>query len=396
MDSEKLNIFLNKNLKKSCSICYRPKMTLNEIISESSEILGLKAKRNYKVFDSAGGELSDGDVELLNPQEPLFLSQGEEFVKECALSIYTEVRILGKGGFGTVKLYINKITKEEVALKFVDYRSLLNTEDVLRMYNEIALLRNLRHTSIVKLIDAFDLEDKMCFVMEYCSGGELMDYIKLKGPLPEHEIYSLGAQIVDAVRYCHNSQVIHRDLKPQNVLFSNESRTIVKIVDFGISGMFSVGRIGESSEAGSLLYTAPEVISGRDYRAAPALDVWSLGCILFEMLTSKHPFLDEDADSTINRILRGAYEAVPSNLPVHWKRFFKKIFQISPENRWTMLEISSYFDKLRFGGDSSSSKGSFEEEEEVKAKSFKSPQELAKNRNIEHKPTVPKSNPKSQ
>ena len=252
---------------------YRSHLTLSEIISETAENFGLKPKSGFKVFDSAGGELSDGDIELLNPSEPLFLSQGEEFSKECALFIYSEIGPLGQGGFGTVKLYKNKITNLEVAIKFIDYKNIVNTDDVMRIYNEIALLRGLRHLNIVKLIDAFDLENKICFVMEYCSGGELMDYIRNKAPLPETEVHMLGAQIVDAVRYCHNSKVIHRDMKPENILFVNKEKKTVKIVDFGIAGMFSVGRVGESSEAGSLLYTAPEVLSGKDIRANPALDV---------------------------------------------------------------------------------------------------------------------------
>ena len=364
MEYEKISIFLNKNLKKQCNIPLRTHLSLKELISECSDSFGIKPRRNFKLFDSAGDELSDGDVELLNPEEPLFLSQGEEFLKDCALSIYQEIRILGKGGFGVVKLHKNKITGEEFALKFVDYRTLINTEDVSRVYNEIAVLRGLKHLNIVKLIDAFDLDDKMCFVMEYCSGGELMEYIKEKEILTEEEVHSLGAQMVDAVRYCHNSKVIHRDLKPENVLFSNSSKTVIKIVDFGIAGMFSVGRIGEASEAGSLLYTAPEVISGRDIRAAPALDVWSLGCIIYMMLTGTHPFLGKTYDSTIQKIIAAKHAPLPPTVAKHWDKFFEKIFKINPEERWTMLEISSYFDKLRYGADSSDEESESESEED--------------------------------
>ena len=237
----------------------------------------------------------------------------------------------------------------------------------MRLYNEIASLRGLRHTNIVKLIDAFDLVSKFCFVMEYCSGGELAEYIKNKGALPENEIHDLGAQIVDAVRYCHNSKVIHRDLKPENVLFSSESKNVVKIVDFGIAGMFSAGR-GESSEAGSLLYTAPEVITGRNFKASPALDVWSLGCIIYMMLTGTHPFLGRNQDKSIEKIVNANYTPLPEGTPKHWGRFFRKIFQIAPEDRWTMLEIQTYFDKLRFGGESSEESSVEEVKVELKAK----------------------------
>lgn len=366
METGKISVFLNRNLKKSLTIPSRPYLSVKQIISESSEQFGLRATKDFCLYDNTGGELSDDDIELLQPQEPLFLSQGEKFSKECCLSIFSEIKLLGQGGFGIVKLYQNNLTGEEVAMKFVDYRTLSNTEDVLRMYNEITVLRGLRHTNIVKLLDAFDLESKFCFVMEYCSGGELGQYIKQKGPLPEEEIYKLGSQIVDAMRYCHNSKVIHRDLKPENVLFSTENKTIVKIVDFGIAGMFSIGRTGEVSEAGSLYYTAPEVISGKNFKASPALDVWGLGCIIYMMLTGLHPFIGKTQELTIENILSGKYSKLPKGSNPHWEKFFRKIFKLQPEQRWTMLEIQNYFDKLMFGEESSEETSEEAEVEELK------------------------------
>ena len=358
MEQEQIKIFLNKNLKKCCSIFFRSSLTIKEIIAQSTSLLGLNVKKGFILYDSSGNEMEDDDIELHNPTEPLFLSLGEPFQKECCLSIYEEKRVLGQGGFGTVKLYKNKLTDELLALKFVEYASLLNTEDVGRMYNEIALLRGLRHTHIVKLMDAYDLRDKMCFVMEYCSGGELMDYINIKAPLPEAEVIKLTMQIVDAVRYCHSSKVIHRDLKPENVLFADDLKNVIKIVDFGISGMFNGGKQGDVSEAGSLLYTAPEVISRRDLRASPALDVWSIGCIIFLMLTNTHPFLGKTQEESISKILLAKYPLLPRSLSTYWKSFFSNVFKINPEERWTILEISTFFDRLRFGYSSSSSSSS--------------------------------------
>ena len=368
MEQGHLNIFLNKNLKKSCSLTFRPSLTVKEIISQSSQLLSLKAKKDFKLFDSTGGEMSDEDIELLNPEEPLFLSQGEDFQKECCLSIYEEIKPLGQGGFGVVKLFRNKLTEELFALKFVEYNSLASTEDVRKMYNEIALLRGLRHSNIVHLVDAFDLKDRMCFVMEYCSGGELNDYISQKAPLNEEEVIRLTSQIIEAVRYCHNSKVIHRDLKPENVLFANETRNMIKIVDFGISGMFAAGKQGEVSEAGSLLYTAPEVLSRMDLRASPALDVWSIGCIVYLMLTGVHPFMGNSQNQVINNIVNGKYPKLPKIVKEHWKGFFYKVFKVNPDQRWTILEISTFLDRLRFGDDSDSSQSYQSEPEEIKIK----------------------------
>ena len=362
--SKVITVFLNGKIDKKCEVQYYRSLTIPDIISNCKEKLKINNHNKCKLLDSRGEQLSDDDLEFINSEEPLFLSQGEKFLKSSSMAIYNEIRKLGQGGFGSVFLYKNKLTNQDVAIKFIDLKTIMTPEDVNRLYSEISILRGLKHPNIVDLIDVFDLDNRSCFVMEYCSGGELMEYIKEKEILTEEEVHSLGAQMVDAVRYCHNSKVIHRDLKPENVLFSNSSKTVIKIVDFGIAGMFSVGRIGEASEAGSLLYTAPEVISGRDIRAAPALDVWSLGCIIYMMLTGTHPFLGKTYDSTIQKIIAAKHAPLPPTVAKHWDKFFEKIFKINPEERWTMLEISSYFDKLRYGADSSDEESESESEED--------------------------------
>lgn len=273
MDQIIITVFLNGNLTQNCKVPIRSNMNARDLVLETCEKLNLRFKKGFKMFDSTGEEISDDDLEMLNPDEPLFLSKGEDFLKQSSMAIYEEIKELGKGGFGAVNLFKNKLTKEDVAIKFVSYKSLTSHEDVSRVYAEITLLRSLRHPNIVKLIDAFPLDKKLCFVMEYCSGGELQRYVEEKGALDESEVFNLGAQIIDAVRYCHNSKVIHRDLKLENVLFANSNKNSIKIVDFGIAGMFSLGGSGEKSDSGSLLYTAPEVISRSDNRASPALDI---------------------------------------------------------------------------------------------------------------------------
>lgn len=269
----KITIFLNGNLKKKCQSTVRKNSTMSEILADAKEKLKIDSHTKCKIYDSNGGQLSDEDIEYINPEEPLFLSKGEQFKKSSSLAIYEEIKQLGKGGFGSVFLYLNKITKQEVALKFVELKTILSPEDVNRVFMEIGVLRNLNHPNIVKLIDAFDLQDKVCFVMEYCRGGELKQYIEQNAPLEETTAFNIACQIADAIRYCHNSRVVHRDLKLENILFATETKEQIKIVDFGIAGMFALGKEGDASDAGSLLYIAPEVLSGKDNRTNPALDI---------------------------------------------------------------------------------------------------------------------------
>ena len=268
-----VKIFLNGEVSSHISTTVHSHMTVQELISDCQEKFSINKHIKCKIFDSTGGELSDDDMELINPEEPLFLSQGEEFSKSSTLALYSEIKKLGQGGFGSVFLYEHVISRAQVAIKFVELDSLNSTEDVNRVYSEIGALRGLRHPNIVQLIDAFTTNDKVCFVMEYCSGGELTAYLSENGRLPESEVYSIACQMIEAIRYCHNSKVVHRDLKLENILFSSNSRNQIKIVDFGIAGIFGPNNHGERSDAGSLLYLAPEVLSGENNRANPALDI---------------------------------------------------------------------------------------------------------------------------
>ena len=319
------------------------------------------------MFDSAGGELSDDEVEYMNPEDTLFISQGEEFYKISSLAIYQQISVLGEGGFGSVFLYEHKLTKKQAAIKFVDLRTIESPEDVNRAYSEIGVLRGLKHPNIVNLIDAFDSDEKICFVMEYCSGGELKDYLDQNGPLPEAEVYNLACQIAEAIRYCHNSKVIHRDLKLENILFSDSSKTQIKIVDFGIAGMFAVGAAGERSDAGSLLYVAPEVLSGADNRASPALDVWSIGCIFYAMLMKDHPFIGETTNEVIQKILKCDYPKLNPTISKPWHKLIRGMLRPSPNKRWGLMRITEHLYRYKYDSQASISSESEEPTEEVKS-----------------------------
>lgn len=177
MESNEILIFLNTDLSKSTKIELRSNLSLREIVDDMKQKFNICHTIGCRLIDSSGGEIDDDDVEYLNPREPLFLSQGEELNLESSTVLYEYVRQLGKGGFGNVALCRNRITNEEVAVKSIPLKSLKSPDDINRIYNEIAVLRDLRHPNIVRLLDTFTSNDQICFVMEYCSGGELYDFI---------------------------------------------------------------------------------------------------------------------------------------------------------------------------------------------------------------------------
>ena len=357
-----ITVFLNGKIDKKCEIQYSKSLTIPEIINSCKEKLNIDNHSKCKLFDSRGGDISDDDLEYINNEEPLFLSQGERFVKSSIMTIYEMIKKLGQGGFGSVFLYRNKLSNQEVAIKYTDLRTIMSPEDVHRLYSEISIIRGLRHSNIVDLIDVFDYDNKSCFVMEYCSGGELKDYVQTKGPLSEKEVYRIILQIVDAIRYCHNSSIVHRDLKLENILFSRPSKKTVKIVDFGISGMFKIGNIseGERSDAGSLHYIAPEILTRENNRANPALDVWSLGCIIYSMLTKTLPFTAPTRKEVANKIINCEYPSLPDTISKPWHKLLKGMLRKSPETRWNMIKISEHLLKYRDTTDAEISDDSIE------------------------------------
>lgn len=360
-----VKVFLNGDVSSNITANVHGKMTVHDLIGDIQEKFIIDKHVKCRLFDSTGGELSDDDMEYINSEEPLFLSQGEDFSKSSNLALYEEIRKLGQGGFGSVYLCKNVISKANVAIKFIEFNSLMSTEDVNRVYSEIGVLRGLRHPNIVYLMDAFATTDKMCFVMEYCGGGELTHYLAEKGPLAESEVYHIACQIVEAIRYCHNSKLVHRDLKLENILFASESKTQIKIVDFGIAGMFGPNNNGERSDAGSLLYLAPEILSGENNRANPALDIWSIGCILYYLLVGKHPFDGESREEVLGKIQGCKYKRMSNDISKPWHVVIKGMLRLIPGKRWNLLRIAEHLYKHRYDGDASMTE---ESEEEVTPK----------------------------
>ena len=379
--TSQVKVFLNGDVGINISTTVHSRMTVQDLINDCKEKLSINQHTKCKIFDSTGGELSDDDMEFINLEEPLFFSQGEDFAKSSTIALYQEIKKLGQGGFGSVHLYRHVISRALVAIKFIEFGSLSSTEDVNRVYSEMGVLRGLRHPNIVELIDAFTTNDKVCLVMEYCSGGELTDYLMENGSIPENEVYNIACQIVEAVRYCHNSKVVHRDLKPENILFASEAKTQIKIVDFGISGMFGFNNQGERSDAGSLLYLAPEVLGGIDNRANPALDIWSMGCILYYLLTNRHPFDGDTREQVIQNIENGRYKNLGKEISKPWHILIRGMLRKVPFKRWSLLRISEHLYKHKYENDASLTEDSDEPAQEIVKRKTQEVKYLKVNRN---------------
>eukprot|EP00826_Nyctotherus_ovalis_P034934 TRINITY_DN2953_c0_g1_i13.p1 TRINITY_DN2953_c0_g1~~TRINITY_DN2953_c0_g1_i13.p1 ORF type:complete len:338 (+),score=55.20 TRINITY_DN2953_c0_g1_i13:846-1859(+) len=175
--------------------------------------------------------------------------------------------------------------------------------------------------------------------MEYASGGELKDYLKSKGKLTELEAHDIFVQILQAVNHCHALNIIHRDLKLENVLFLNAEHKKIKIVDFGIAGLIQDNK-ADKSKAGSLRYMAPEILTGKNIEARPALDVWSMGCMLFALVCGELPFNGNTVAEIIERIKLGSY-TFPKNssISADCKSLIHKMLLTDYKKRITIKEI---------------------------------------------------------
>lgn len=212
---------------------------------------------------------------------------------------YSRIEKIGEGTYGIVYKAVHKETKRTVALKKIR----LETEDEgvpSTAIREISLLKELQHPNIVCLEDVLLQEGKLYLVFEYLS----MDLKKYMDSIPANEtmdkmlIKSYLYQVTQAILFCHQRRVIHRDLKPQNLLIN--SNGVIKLADFGLARAFGIPVRVYTHEVVTLWYRAPEVLLGSPRYSTP-VDIWSIGCIFAEM-ASKRPLFH--GDSEIDQLFR--------------------------------------------------------------------------------------------
>ena len=176
------------------------------------------------------------------------------------------------------------------------------------IHRESEALEKLDHRNVITLIKSFAMKKEVIMCMEFCAGGELYDFVNQRGTVDELTARRIFEQIANGMSYVHKRGIVHRDLKLENVMFKNPPPDLtIKILDFGISGCSQPDR-AEKSNAGSLNYMPPEVITQENTEADAAIDIWALGCILYAMVMGKLPFYgnthDEIEDAIVNSVPR--------------------------------------------------------------------------------------------
>jgi len=248
--------------------------------------------KNYYIFEiffnnkSKTRKYYTPDIEIMKH----FIKSIKEAIGYMKFSDYYELKeVIGKGKFGVVNLGIHKKTQQQVAVKIINKDSIKTTEDKELVRIEIGILKLCHHPNVVRLLDHLENEDYIFIVTEYIEGGTLGQYFKKRNfNFSERQASSIISQIANGVKYLHKYGIVHRDLKPDNIMITQQNDFgIIKIMDFGLSKIVSTQEKMVDGY-GTLSYVAPEVLLRTPYNKE--VDVWSLGVIIYYMLTGKSPF----------------------------------------------------------------------------------------------------------
>ncbi len=247
------------------------------------------------------------------------------------------VKWIKSGGYGKVYLGKHVLKKDlHVAVKKIDISN-LSTDEIYNISREAMYLQSFQHKNIIKYINSYIYENHFYTIMEWAQGGELVTYMTEKGILSEMECKRVFKQIHDAVKYIHSRNVIHRDLKPNNILFLDENRENVVVIDFGISG-YSSGNIKETIKAWTTKFIPPELAAGLSYSSSPKFDVWALGVILYQMLFGQYPFDSNKDSEIINKIMKENHK-YPPHISIS-KLGYKLIDGLLEKNAQFRIEIN--------------------------------------------------------
>ncbi|XP_039539072.1 serine/threonine-protein kinase Nek5 isoform X2 [Pimephales promelas] len=246
---------------------------------------------------------------------------------------YEVIRQVGQGAFGSALLVKHRHGDDELlyVIKEIHLRQ-LSARDKDASRKEVTLLSKMRHPNIVTFYKSFYDRNNLYILMEYCDAGDLMNRIKMQRgkPFTEQQIVDWFVQICLGLKHVHDRKVLHRDIKAQNIFLTHGGQK-VKLGDFGIAKSLNNTTDLARTCVGTPYYLSPEICENRPYNNKT--DIWSLGCVLYELCTLKHPFEGSNLKQLVLRICRGRYSPVSQRYSAELRLLLNQLFKISPRDR---------------------------------------------------------------
>ena len=254
---------------------------------------------------------------------------------------------IGQGSFATVYRGQHRTTKRVVAVKAI-VRSRLNQKLQENLEAEISIMKSLSHPNVVQLFEVQTTERHVYLILEFCPGGDLMRVIRARGSLEEAQTQYYLQQLALGLAHIRSRNLIHRDLKPQNLLLSSMApNATLKIADFGFARYMQQQDLAETL-CGSPLYMAPEILRFQKYDAKA--DLWSVGAILFEMVSARPPYTGANHVQLLKNIDSKEAPALPAGLSDDARRLIVGLLQREPVDR---LSFEQFFAHPFLGGTAS-------------------------------------------
>ncbi|KAF7655842.1 hypothetical protein LDENG_00049560 [Lucifuga dentata] len=245
---------------------------------------------------------------------------------------YHVLELVGEGSFGRVYKGRKRRSGQVVAMKFMP--KLGRSEKELRsLKREIEIMRGLHHPNIVQLFASFETETEVVVVTEYAE-GQLFQILEDDESLPESQVQEIACQLVSALYYLHSHRILHRDMKPQNILLGKSG--VVKLCDFGFARAMSVSTLVLTSIKGTPLYMSPELVEEKPYDHTA--DLWSLGCILYELHTGAPPFYTNSFFQLVQLIVRDPIKW-PDTMSETCTSFLKGLLTKDPQKRLSWPDL---------------------------------------------------------
>ncbi|XP_064442217.1 serine/threonine-protein kinase Nek5 isoform X2 [Mirounga angustirostris] len=250
---------------------------------------------------------------------------------------YDLIKAIGEGAFGKAFLAKGKSDSKHCVIKEIDFAK-MPIQEKEASEKEVILLAKMKHPNIVTFFSSFQENNRLFIVMEYCDGGDLMRRIhRQRGVLfSEDQILSWFVQISLGLKYIHDRKILHRDIKAQNI-FLSKNGMVAKLGDFGIARVLNNSMELARTCVGTPYYLSPEICQNKPYNNKT--DIWSLGCVLYELCTLKHPFEGNNIHQLVLRICQAHFAPISPRFSRDLQALISQLFEVSPRDRPSINSI---------------------------------------------------------